>query len=139
MQDRIKLSVRAEQEDQITSPKTVLLVQDEAPIRNWIHGELEKIGFNLLEAANGADALLIAELHQGPIDLVVTDIVMPNVTGPELVKALHKIRPNAQVLYISGFPEPFIRATTTLPPGTNCLAKPFALPELLTRIHDLLK
>lgn len=119
-------------------PTTVLLVEDDARVRKWVHGELEKIGFNLLEAADGADALVIAELHRGPIDVVVTDVVMPRVTGPELVKALRALRPDAAVLYISGYPEAFIRANTSLPSDENYLQKPFKMRTLIAMITELL-
>jgi len=93
--------------DPVNQPPTVLLVDDDARVRQWIHEELERLGYNLLEAADGADALVIAELHRGPIDIVVTDVVMPRVDGPGLVKALLALRPDLKVLFISGYPEAF--------------------------------
>jgi CheY-like chemotaxis protein len=115
-----------------------LLVEDEPVVRSWIHAELEKSGYNLLEASDGADALLIAELHQGDIDLVVTDVVMPRINGPELVKELHRLRPGVKVLYMSGYPEPFLRTPTELPPGRIYLQKPFPMTTLLDMIRELL-
>jgi two-component system, cell cycle sensor histidine kinase and response regulator CckA len=124
--------------DFMDSP-TVLLVEDDPAVLRWVHAQLEEAGYNLLEASNGAEALLIAELHQGTIDLVVTDVVMPKVNGPELVAALLKLRPDVQVLYMSGYPEPFLRESATLPPSTNYLQKPFAMTTLLARITRLLE
>src|SRR5450432_2824420 len=89
-------------------PTTVLLVDDDPRVRKWIHEELEKLGYDLLEAGDGAEALVIAEYHRGPIDIVVTDVMMPRVDGPELVKALVALRPDVKVLYISGYPETFL-------------------------------
>jgi two-component system, cell cycle sensor histidine kinase and response regulator CckA len=122
----------------VNRPTTVLLVEDDTQVRNWIHEELEKHGYNLLEAGDGADALVIAELHSGRIDIVVTDVMMPRVNGPELVKALLVLRPDAKVLYISGYPEEFIRKTTNLPSDDNYLQKPFEMRTLIARIKELL-
>ena len=121
----------------IDSPiRTVLLVEDEPLVRKWIHVQLEKSGYNLLEASDGADALLIAELHQGEIHVVVTDVVMPRISGPELVEALLKLRPDVNVLYMSGYPEPFLRDSTRLPPETTYLQKPFAMTTLLQIVNE---
>ena len=124
--------------DLVNHPPTVLLVDDDARVRQWIHEELEKLGYNLLEAADGADALVIAELHRGPIDVVVTDVVMPRVDGPGLVKALLELRPDLKVLYISGYPEAFLRQSTSLPSEDNYLQKPFDMSTLIARITELL-
>jgi two-component system cell cycle sensor histidine kinase/response regulator CckA len=124
--------------DLVNQPPTVLLVDDDARVRQWIHEELERLGYNLLEAADGADALVIAELHRGPIDIVVTDVVMPRVDGPGLVKALLELRPDLKVLYISGYPEAFLRQSTSLPSEDNYLQKPFDMSTLIARITELL-
>jgi two-component system cell cycle sensor histidine kinase/response regulator CckA len=124
--------------DLVNQPPTVLLVDDDARVRQWIHEELERLGYNLLEAADGADALVIAELHRGPIDIVVTDVVMPRVDGPGLVKALLALRPDLKVLYISGYPEAFLRQSTSLPSEDNYLQKPFDMSTLIARITELL-
>jgi len=124
--------------DLVNQPPTVLLVDDDARVRQWIHEELERLGYNLLEAADGADALVIAELHRGPIDVVVTDVVMPRVDGPGLVKALLALRPDVKVLYISGYPETFLRTSTRLPSDDSYLQKPFDMSTLVARITELL-
>jgi two-component system, cell cycle sensor histidine kinase and response regulator CckA len=122
-----------------TAARTILLVEDDAFVRQWVHIQLEKSGYNLLEASDGADALLIAEMHQGNIDLIVTDVVMPRVSGPELVERLLRLRPSVQVVYMSGYPEPFLRSSTTFPPGIIYLQKPFAMTTLLTMMTELLE
>ena len=117
-------------------PKTILLVDDIAEVRQWIHGELEKLGYDLLEASDGDDALVIAELHRGPIDLVITDVAMPRVNGTELVQRLRSLRPHFKVLYISGYPEELKRA------GLRCddyIQKPFDIITLTARIELLLR
>ena len=95
-----------------------------------VHGELEKLGYNFLEACDGADALVIAELHPGPIDVIVTDVIMPNVNGVALVQRLLPILPDVKVIYISGFPG-------VLPSGIDYLAKPFKLSDLVNNINNL--
>jgi two-component system cell cycle sensor histidine kinase/response regulator CckA len=123
----------------IDSPtRTVLLVEDEPAVRSWMHAELEKSGYNLLEASDGADALLIAEMHQGNIDLIVTDVVMPRINGPELVKKLLQLRPGVKVLYMSGYAESFLKKSTELPPDLIYLQKPFPMTTLLNMMRELL-
>lgn len=124
--------------DPVNRPTTVLLVDDDERVRKWIHEELERRGYNLLEAGDGADAVLIAELHHGPIDIVVTDIVMPKLNGPEFVKVLLGLRPGAKVLYISGYPESYLRENTSLPSQDNYLQKPFDINTLVAKMTDLL-
>lgn len=116
--------------DPLEHPLTILLVEDDYQVRRWLHGELEKLGYNLLEACDGADALVIAELHPGPIDVIVTDVIMPNVNGVALVRRLLPILPDVKVIYISGFPG-------VLPSGIDYLAKPFKLSDLVNNINNL--
>ena len=118
--------------------RTVLLVQGDSSMRKWVHVQLEKSGYNLLEASDGADALLIAELHRGEIDVIVTDVVLALVNGPELVKALLGLRPSVKVLYMSSYPEPFLRKSTTLPPDVTYIQKPFPMTTLLEMLRELL-
>jgi two-component system, cell cycle sensor histidine kinase and response regulator CckA len=119
-------------------PKTVLLVEADPAVSNWMHAQLEESGYNLLEASNAADSLLIAELHRGTIDLVVTDVMMPEANGQDPIAALLKLRPHVQILY-TGNPEPLLRRTTTLHQSINYLQKPFAMTVLLERIKQLLE
>jgi two-component system cell cycle sensor histidine kinase/response regulator CckA len=118
--------------------RTVLLVEDDPFVRRWVHIQLEQSGYNLLEASDGADALLIAELHNGKIDLIVTDVVMPRVNGPELVERLLQLRPSVRVVYMSGYPEPFLRTSAAFPPDIVFLEKPFAMTILLKLMTELL-
>ena len=121
----------------VSAVPTVLLVEDNAAVRRWIHCNLEKFGYNLLEACDGVDALMIAELHCGRIDIVVTDVVMPRMDGPTLVKALLQLRPAARVLYISGYPAPFLERENVLPSDGQYLQKPFSMGELLQMMDAL--
>jgi two-component system cell cycle sensor histidine kinase/response regulator CckA len=120
------------------SPRTVLLVEDDAQVRRWIHGQLERQGYNLLEACDGVDALVIAELHRGPIHILVTDVVMPRMNGPALVKTLLGLRPAVRVLFISGYPAPILECRECLPSEAEYLQKPFRTERLLEKIEALL-
>jgi DNA-binding NtrC family response regulator len=112
-------------------PKTVLLVEDDPLVSNRMHAELEESGYNLLEASNAADALLIAELHRGTIDLVVTEV-----HSQDLVVAVLKLRPDVQVLY-TGNAESV--QTSTPAQHINYLQKPFATTTLLEKMVPLRK
>jgi len=125
--------------DSLEAPRTVLLVEDDAQVRMWIHRQLEQQGYNLLEAHDGADALVIAELHHGPIHMLVTDVVMPRMNGPEMVRALLRFRPDVRVLFISGYPAPLLESPECLPADTGYLHKPFRMAVLLKKIQSLLE
>jgi DNA-binding response OmpR family regulator len=123
----------------LESPRTVLLVEDDPQVRKWVHGQLERQGYNLLEACDGADALVIAELHDGPIHILVTDVVMPRMHGPALVRGLLGFRPDVRVLFISGYPEPILDGEEGFPSGSEYLQKPFQTDKLLEKIEALLQ
>lgn len=107
---------------------TVLLVDDDDQVRGLCRSLLTESGFTVLEAQNGLEALLTSIQHQGAIDLLITDLEMPGMTGLELGWALHKFRPGVSVLYISG--SGWETAGGQLPTDCAFLAKPFA-PDAL--------
>ena len=111
-----------------SSPITVLLVDDDDQVRGLCRSLLTEKGFTVLEARNGLEALLTSIQHQGAIDLLITDLEMPRMSGLELVWAFHKFRPGVNVLYVSGSPRDTVGAQ--LPAGCAFLAKPFA-PDAL--------
>jgi two-component system, cell cycle sensor histidine kinase and response regulator CckA len=133
------MELHSPQLDSLKSPTTVLLVEDNAQVRKWLHSRLERHGYNLLEACDGVDAMVIAELHHGPIHILVTDVVMPRMDGPTLVKTLLPLRPDVRVLYISGFPAPILERQASLGPEAGYLQKPFRTAQLLERIEALLQ
>ncbi len=111
---------------------TVLLVDDDDQVRGLCRMFLEESGFQVFEAPNGLEALLLAVQRQGAFDLVVTDLVMPNMTGVELGKALREMWPHLNVLYMSGSCRE--TAGLELPSDSPFLAKPFALQELVEAV-----
>jgi PAS domain S-box-containing protein len=119
--------------------ETILVVDDEARIRELILKILRRRGYQVLEAANGEEALAICREHSGAIDLVITDVMMPRMGGPELVDRLHKVGLNPRILYVSGYTGDANISARNFPPGTAFLEKPFTLAALLERVQEVLK
>jgi two-component system cell cycle sensor histidine kinase/response regulator CckA len=118
--------------------ETLLLVEDEAAVRNSARRLLERQGYSVLEARHGADALRILEESGRQIDLVVTDLVMPEMGGKELAERLRAHRPGLKVLYMSGYTEKAIAAGGVMPPNTGFVEKPFTVEQLMRRLREIL-
>jgi CheY-like chemotaxis protein len=118
--------------------ETVLLLEDEAEVRATVRAMLVGQGYRVLEAENGVEALEIAGREDGPIDLLVTDVVMPHQSGPELARRLVALRPQTRVLYISGYPDDALGEHGVLHPGVAFLAKPFTAAELARKVREVL-
>ena len=118
--------------------ETVLLLEDEAEVRAMVRAMLVGQGYRVLEAEQGVEALEIAERENGPIDLLVTDVVMPQQSGPELARRLVARRPQTRVLYISGYPDDALGEHGVLHPGVAFLAKPFTAAELARKVREVL-
>lgn len=112
---------------------TLLLVEDEARIRTMTRQYLQSLGYTVLEAENGEEALRLFHKHAGAIDLVVTDVIMPGIRGDDLVRALRRERPSIGALFISGFLD-----VGQLDRETAVLEKPFSFPELGRRVEEVL-
>jgi len=108
--------------------KTILLVDDEQAVRSIVLKILQRANYDVLEAEDGAAAIAIAEKHPGAIDLVVTDMFMPGMMGPETVRKLLAIRPGLRALFMSGYADK--DSTSGVPEGANFLGKPFSSKEL---------
>ena len=117
----------------------VLLVEDEDGVRALIRQVLHKHGYTVLEARHGGEALLQCERHHGVIDLLLTDVVLEQMGGPELAKRLSVIRPDMKVLYISGYTDDAILHHGILSPGTAFLQKPFTTEALARKIRQVLE
>jgi CheY-like chemotaxis protein len=118
--------------------ETVLLTEDEEAVRTLTRSLLEQSGYRVLEAGDGAGALEIARQHGGPIDLLLTDVVMPQINGPDLARRLAAIHPETKVLYTSGYSGSFGSRAGILPEGANLLQKPFARVKLLSKLREVL-
>ena len=123
--------------DPDTSP-TVLVVEDEEDVRALTRDVLEMHGYTVLEALDAADALRIGESHAGPIHLLITDVVMPRMGGPELARRLRAGRPTLRVLCMSGYPESPEREGVGAEPWTAWLQKPFTPDGLIEKVRECL-
>jgi CheY-like chemotaxis protein len=117
---------------------TILIVEDNDNLRNLLYRALEGNGFSVLPAADGAEALRLCEQHDGTIDLVVSDIVMPRLNGLELEKRIRAARPETKFLFITGFGDQFPESRERIKYGANILEKPFLPSELLRKVEETL-
>jgi DNA-binding response OmpR family regulator len=118
--------------------ETILLVEDEANLRYLARQYLEKQGYRVIEAADGAVAMQIAVAHEGTIHLLLTDVIMPGMNGAELAQRISEIRPNVKILYMSGYTENVIGHNGTLNDGVRLLQKPFNLRDLKSKVREVL-
>lgn len=118
-------------------PRVILLVDDDFEVRGLCRMIIEQAGYTVLDAALGSEAVRLCKEHSGPIDLLITDIVMPEMDGGDLAMAVHSIRPNMPILYLSGYDY----AVMELPADAfgAYLQKPIAPAVLLGKIRELLK
>ena len=117
---------------------TILVVDDHEMVLRALHNYLEKKGYNLLEARNGEEALVIAECYPAMIHVLVTDLVMARINGRQLVQRLLPLRPEMQVIMMSGFPDE-IMVQQGLTPRVPILRKPFLPKKLLSTIEEVLE
>ncbi len=118
--------------------ETILLVEDEDSVRVMVSKVLQSKGYTVLEASQGHEALQVSDHHEGPIHLMVTDVVMPQMSGRELAEKLAPFRPEMGVLYMSGYPDKAIIHHGVLEAGTAFLQKPFTLNALEWKVREVL-
>jgi two-component system cell cycle sensor histidine kinase/response regulator CckA len=118
--------------------ETVLLVEDEESVRELVRDTLTAKGYRVFDADNGEAGIAAAAAHDGKIDLVITDVVMPGIGGRELVKQLTQTRPAIKVLYLSGYTEDAIVSDGSIEKGTAFLQKPFTLQNLSRKVREVL-
>jgi two-component system cell cycle sensor histidine kinase/response regulator CckA len=118
--------------------ETILLVEDEPMVRHLVHRVLQRSGFEVLEASNGGDALMMAEQHRRPIDLLLTDIIMPRMSGRQLAERLVAWHPNVRVVYMSGYTEDVVVSNGTLDQQADFVPKPIAPADLVHKIREVL-
>jgi CheY-like chemotaxis protein len=118
--------------------ETVLVAEDEDGVRELLRKVLSDQGYAVLEARHGRDALLIAERYERPIDLLIADVVMPELGGGELVEQLLVRRPNTKVLYVSGYTNDEVVRRGIRRTEAHFLQKPFTPQELMRRVRKVL-
>jgi PAS domain S-box-containing protein len=118
--------------------ETILLVEDEAMLRTVAREMLEDCGYAVLEAGDGDRALQLASAHQGPIHLVITDVIMPGVSGPETAARLRRVRSGIKVLFVSGYTDSALAQHSMLPADVALLQKPFTAGSLARKVREVL-
>jgi CheY-like chemotaxis protein len=120
----------------LNGTEVVLVAEDEKDVRKLICESLRTFGYRVLEAGDGAEVLSVCEWQKGPIQLLVTDVVMPGMPVSEMVSQIRRVRPETKVLYMSGYMDDVVLGS--LGPGTSFLQKPFTPEVLAARIRELL-
>jgi two-component system cell cycle sensor histidine kinase/response regulator CckA len=117
---------------------TILVAEDEPAVRMLVTKTLEQLGYTVLEATDGYEALGIIERHKGGIDLLLTDVIMPLMNGHELSTRLASIRPETKVIYMSGYTDEVLAFHGIAKPGIDFIQKPFTAPELAGKVEMML-
>jgi CheY-like chemotaxis protein len=118
---------------------TIMLVEDDDVVRNVAARVLKRAGFAVLEAANGQDALELYKMTDACADLIVTDVVMPEMNGPEMAGHILRINPSAKILFMSGYTEDRVLRENLLAPGAAFLEKPFSPDALIRKTREILE
>jgi PAS domain S-box-containing protein len=121
-----------------TGSETILLVEDQPAIREVMSAYLKRLGYSVLAAPDGEAALGIAAMQQKGIDLVVTDLLMPNMGGRELAARMAQLHPETKVLFMSGFPDQEVRGEEGLTEEVEIMEKPFSLTSLAAKARSIL-
>ncbi|MBV9905328.1 MAG: response regulator, partial [Alphaproteobacteria bacterium] len=122
----------------VTGQDTILLVEDEEAVRSFAARALKMRGYSVLEAGGGEEALEIVKAAKTPIDLLITDVVMPNMDGPTLVRHVKRLKPDMAVIFMSGYAEEAFRRNDEDASGLHFLPKPFGLKQLAAKVKEVL-
>ena len=120
----------------LTGHGVILLVEDEQGLRALNARGLTSRGYTVIEAGNGIEAMAMMEREGGKIDLVVSDVVMPEMDGPTLLKELRKKNPHTKFIFVSGYAEDAFQKSLPDPDDYNFLAKPFTLKQLVAKVKE---
>jgi DNA-binding response OmpR family regulator len=118
--------------------ETILLVEDESGVRTFVKIALQRFGYRVVEAGSAEAALILMKTFEGPIDLLLTDVVLPGIGGRELAAQVGRERPNTRVLFMSGYARSQGSGDGRLDAGAQLIEKPFTAQALLTRMRQLL-
>jgi len=122
----------------VTGQDTILLVEDEEAVRSFAARALRMRGYNVLEASGGEEALEIVKADDAKIDLIITDVVMPNMDGPTMVRHVKQLKPNLAVIFMSGYAEEAFRRNDQNSEDIHFLPKPFGLKQLAAKVKEVL-
>jgi CheY-like chemotaxis protein len=118
---------------------TVLVVDDDPLVRGIIRDVLQSDGYSVLDARFNSEALVVLRQYQGPIHLMIADVMMPGINGRELAEMLAPSRPTMKVIYVSGYPEELVREKLNPPEMMTFLQKPFRADDLLRKVRETLQ
>src|SRR3989338_7566675 len=118
--------------------ETILLVDDEAPVRQLVRRILQMDGYTVLEASGGMDAIRICQRHKGPIHLLLTDGLMPGMSGQDLAEQVTALRPHTRVLYMSGYIDSALITLLQIKIEMAFIQKPFTPDTLARKVHAVL-
>ena len=118
--------------------ETLLVVEDDRSFRDLLRDGLQSKGYQVMVASNGVDALQVAERHNGPIRLLITDVIMPQMSGPDLAKNLTKLRGDTDVLYMSGYTDDKLSNILETHREVMLIQKPFSIDDLVRKIQEIL-
>jgi len=139
---RVDAAVEPEARVEYAAPprgtETILLVEDADSLRLLVRELLEEAGYTVLEAGAPDKALSLAETTPGPIDLLLTDMVMPRMSGKDLATRVAAVKPAARVVFMSGYSDQALGDQGTLEPGTHFLQKPFTMDALMRTVRRAL-
>ncbi|MEJ1967396.1 MAG: ATP-binding protein [Rhizomicrobium sp.] len=122
----------------VTGQDTILLVEDEEAVRSFAARALKMRGYSVIEAAGGEEALEIVRNAKAPIHLLITDVVMPNMDGPTLVRHVKRLKPEIAVIFMSGYAEEAFRRNDEKAEDLHFLPKPFGLKQLAAKVKEVL-
>ncbi len=134
----VEVKLGSEREESPRGSETILLVEDESSLRKLVSQLLRTWGYTVLEASHGEEAINMARIHPGAIDLLLTDVVMPAMSGRELAKLLVPLREGIKILYMSGYTDDTILQHGVLDPGSALLQKPFTQETLSRKVYEAL-
>jgi two-component system cell cycle sensor histidine kinase/response regulator CckA len=123
---------------ELRGTEVILVVEDEEGVRSLICRTLTDLGYTVLEAKHGEDALTVLQEHHGPAHAVISDLVMPELGGAALIEMLHAWYPALKVLFVSGYSESTVASKGALFPGALYLGKPFTAETLARTVRYLL-
>lgn len=119
--------------------KTILVVDDEPEIRKLVAAMATQSGYSVITADSGEHAMTLFKNHKGPIELLITDVVQPGMSGPMLADRLTALQPDLKVLYMSGYHNTLVVQKYVVEKGHSLLSKPFTKDEFRAKMHELLQ
>jgi two-component system, cell cycle sensor histidine kinase and response regulator CckA len=124
------------QQADLTGNATVLIVEDEDMVRSVAVRSLTRLGYNVLEASNGVEALDVVAARKGAVDIVVSDVVMPEMDGPAFLKEVRKSNPDLKIIFVSGHTNEAFKTSLDEHERFAFLPKPFSLPQLAAKVKE---